>query len=289
MMTYVLFDGRGYETWLAESDDLLYWNTKSRLLAFANKSWDKDQHGAFSALQDIEWGGSYNLRKYYGRYWLSYIGSSTPGYEGKPISIGVASTKGRLDKAHLWDIYDKPVMSLEDNDVKPWESLSPYNSTIYEIDNPFGSKFIMYYNAAQKVRDGDIREKTGIATSNDFRHWIRYDDNPIFMHDHKGTITGDAQIVKMDSIDVMFYYCAHNPEQPKYGAYNSFAVSRDLLNWTDWKGKPLVYPSEKYDERYAHKSFVVKWNGVVSLFYCAVDKDRHRTIALATSKNIEAI
>ncbi len=27
-MTYIIFDGRGYETWLAESDDLLHWSTK---------------------------------------------------------------------------------------------------------------------------------------------------------------------------------------------------------------------------------------------------------------------
>src|SRR5690554_6481420 len=25
-MTYIVFDGQGYETWLAESEDLLHWN-----------------------------------------------------------------------------------------------------------------------------------------------------------------------------------------------------------------------------------------------------------------------
>ena len=38
LMTYVVYngkdgtDGRGYETWLAESDDLLHWTTKGRIL-----------------------------------------------------------------------------------------------------------------------------------------------------------------------------------------------------------------------------------------------------------------
>ena len=40
LMTYVVYngkggtDGRGYETWLAESDDLLHWTTKGRILSY---------------------------------------------------------------------------------------------------------------------------------------------------------------------------------------------------------------------------------------------------------------
>lgn len=39
-MTYVVYngkgglDGRGYETWMAESDDLLHWKTQGRLLSY---------------------------------------------------------------------------------------------------------------------------------------------------------------------------------------------------------------------------------------------------------------
>lgn len=42
-MTYVIYngkgakDGRGYETWFAESDDLLHWNTKGRVLSFRDR------------------------------------------------------------------------------------------------------------------------------------------------------------------------------------------------------------------------------------------------------------
>jgi hypothetical protein len=35
-MTYVLFDGRGYETWLAKSADLLNWNTLGRVMSLAS-------------------------------------------------------------------------------------------------------------------------------------------------------------------------------------------------------------------------------------------------------------
>lgn len=286
MMTYVQYDGRGYETWLAESDDLLAWRKLGRLLSFADKGWDKDQRGGYPALQDPVWNGSYKLRKCKGRYWMSYIGSATRGYEGRPISIGIASTKGCPAKVHPWETYDAPVLSLEDKDVKPWESWSPYKSIVYRADFQ-GHPFVMFYNAAQKVGNGDVREKIGIAYSNDMRHWKRYEGNPVFEHDTKGTITGDAQLARMGDLWVMFFYAAHNP-LAKYTAYNSFAVSRDLVNWTEWKGEPLIYPTETYEGKYAHKPFVVKHNGVVYHYYCAVDKRGHRTIALATSRQLKA-
>ena len=143
----------------------------------------------------------------------------------------------------------------------------------------------MFYNAAQSVADRDVREKIGLAYSDDLQHWTRYDGNPVFQHDTKGTITGDAQIARIDDLYVMFFYTAHCPLYT-YSSYNSFAVSRDLIHWTEWKGEPLVYPTEPYEDKYAHKSFVVKTNGVVYHYYCAVTKKGERTIALATSKPV---
>ena len=35
-MTYIQFDGRGYETWLAKSSDLLHWKMLGRLLSFSS-------------------------------------------------------------------------------------------------------------------------------------------------------------------------------------------------------------------------------------------------------------
>ena len=36
-MTYIVFDGRGYETWIAKSSDLLHWKTQGRILSFITK------------------------------------------------------------------------------------------------------------------------------------------------------------------------------------------------------------------------------------------------------------
>ncbi|MGN1263977.1 MAG: hypothetical protein ACI4TW_08060 [Prevotella sp.] len=297
-MTYVMYDGRGYETWIAKSDDLIHWKTEGRLtqLPQGGNAWDKEQRGCFPALQDMEWGGSYELKKHQNRYWMSYIGSATSGYEGLPISIGLASTKKRPDKVHLWQTGKQPVMRYDDKDIKPWESRSPYKSIVYENDNgglKIGNEttpqFFMFYNAAQKVGGRDVREKIGIAYSDDLQRWMRYDGNPVFQHDTRNTITGDAQITRMtvgnETFYVMFFYTAHCPLYT-YSSYNSFAVSRDLIHWTEWRGEPLVFPTENYESRYAHKSFVMKHNGMVYHYYCAVTKDGQRTIALATSKPI---
>ena len=71
-MTYVVYngkdglDGRGYKTWLSESDDLLHWQTQGRLLSYPSDTtrWDANQRGGFPALIDWTWGGSYGISKY---------------------------------------------------------------------------------------------------------------------------------------------------------------------------------------------------------------------------------
>jgi predicted GH43/DUF377 family glycosyl hydrolase len=79
-MTYIIFDGRGYETWLAKSANLLDWKTLGRVLSFSDTSnpktdrWDNNQKAGYIALQDHEWGGSYELQQFNNKYWMSYIG-----------------------------------------------------------------------------------------------------------------------------------------------------------------------------------------------------------------------
>jgi hypothetical protein len=41
-----------------------------------------------------------------------------------------------------------------------------------------------------------------------------------------------------------------------------------------------------FDALYAHKPCVVKHKGIVYHFYCAVDKNNYRGIAVATSKEV---
>ncbi len=292
LMTYVVYngkdglDGRGYETWLASSDDLLHWQTEGRILSYKDDGWDMNQRGGFPALIDWTWGGSYNIAQYKKNYWLTYIGGHGTGYEAvrEPLNIGLAWTSGDITRAHEWQSSDKPLLSIDDKDVQWWEKLVQYKSTIY--DDPqktLGKRFIMFYNAGGINPANDLKaERIGIALSNDLKKWKRYDGNPVYYHEAPGIITGDAQIVKMDDLYVMFYFSAYNPAR-KYNAYNTFSVSRDLLHWQDWTGADLIVPSKPYDEMFAHKSYVVKHDGVVYHFYCAVNNDQQRGIAVATS------
>ena len=292
MMTYVVYngkdghDGRGYETWLASSDDLLHWQTLGRLLSYKADGWDMNQRGGFPALIDWTWGGSYAIAKYKKNYWMTYIGGHGTGYEAvrEPLHIGLAWTQGNVAQAHEWQSADKPLLSIDDKDAQWWEKLTQYKSTIY--DDPqktLGSRFLMFYNAGGVNPANNLKaERIGIALSNDLKKWKRYRQNPVYSHEAPGIITGDAQIVRMGDVYVMFYFSAYNPAR-KYNAYNTFAVSRDLIHWQDWTGADLIVPSKPYDEMFAHKSYVVKHDGVVYHFYCAVNNDQLRGIAVATS------
>lgn len=68
-----------------------------------------------------------------------------------------------------------------------------------------------------------------------------------FAHEIAGGITGDAHIQRMGDFYVMFYFSAFDPKCT-YKAFNTFAVSRDLVHWTDWQGADLIIPSKEYDE-----------------------------------------
>ena len=313
LMTYVVYngkdglDGRGYETWLSESDDLLHWNTLGRILSYKNDGWDMNQRGGFPALIDWTWGGSYGISKYKKNYWMTYIGGHGTGYEAvrEPLNIGMAWTAADITTAHEWQSGDKPLLSINDKDVQWWEKLVQYKSTIYEMRNenqrstaegkvkgemrnamPKELKkyhFIMFYNAGGINPTNNLKaERIGIALSNDLKKWKRYDGNPIFANEVGGIITGDAQIAKMGDLYVMFYFKAYDPSR-KYNAFNTFAVSRDLIHWQRWEGDDLIIPSKPYDEMFAHKSYVVKHDGIVYHFYCAVNNDQQRGIAVATS------
>lgn len=291
-MTYVCYngkggnDGRGYETWMATSDDLLHWQTLGRILEYADEGWDMNQRGGFPSLIDYTWGGSYEIEKYKNQYWMTYIGGEGRGYEAveKPLSIGLASTRGDVTTAHPWQTYSKPILSYNEKNAQWWEQMTQYKSTVYRVDKKiFGYQFMMYYNAGGKNATHPKGERIGVAFSNDMKKWVRFNANPIFAHDTDGTITGDAQIVKMDNLYVMFYFSAFNPTR-EYNAYNTFAASRDMIHWYDWQGADLIIPSKPYDEMFAHKSYVVKHDGVVYHFYCAVNNSGQRGIAVATSK-----
>ncbi len=274
-MVYIIFDGSGYETALAVSDDLLQWQTLGKVLPFKKTGWDALQAAGYIALQDTTWGGSYELQRHDGKYWMSYLGGALAGYETDPLAIGLAWTQDPTQPTP-WQRLDESVLSRDQEDVRPWEALTQYKSNIiYEPTKLLSYPFVMFYNGKAKGSP----ERIGMAVSNDMCHWIRYGAEPVI--DNKTGISGDPQIVRMGDVWVMFYFGAF--WRPK--AFDTFACSYDLVHWTQWTGPDLVAPSKPFDKTYAHKPWLIKHKGVVYHFYCAVG-DQGRVIALATSRDL---
>ena len=277
-MIYIIYDGRGYETWIAQSNDLLNWTTQGKIMSFTENTWDANQKAGYIALQDYTWNGSYEVEKYDDKYWMSYLGGASEGYEAGILGIGIAYTDS-LIAIKEWKSLSHPVMLPGDEDARWYDNMTIYKSTVIQDKNKtLGHPFVMFYNA--KSIEANNAERIAMATSDDMKHWTRYGKEPVI--DHNTGIAGDAFITRMDDIWVMFYFGA----SWKPGAFERFACSYDLENWTVWEGDDLISPSESYDSEFAHKPFVIKYDGTVYHFYCAVDSNNNRGIALATSKDI---
>lgn len=286
VMTYIVFDGRGYETHLAWSNDLIHWDEQGCIMQFSDTTdWDVNQKAGYPSLIDYDWGGAYGINSYGGKYWMSYFGGNSTGYEKGVLSFGMASTEKDPATLHQWDRLDKPIMAPTDPDAGWYDNITMYKCYVQEDKEQLtGHRFVLFYNAKgdsiSKVRGA---ERISMAFSDDMVNWKRYSGNPLLNH-HIG-ITGDAVIQKIGDLYVMFFFRAYWPEG-KTVVYNSFAASYDLLHWTEWDGPKLIEPGESYDNQFAHKSFVINVDGVVYHFYNAVDTLGNRGIALATSKDL---
>lgn len=284
-MTYIIFDGRGYETWLAVSDDLLHWVTTGKLMAFTDNTWDASQKAGYPSLIDIQWGGSYEPVKYNGQFWVSYLGGADKGYEAGRLGVGMANSADISQPVELKRL-PEPVLSAVDSSSKWYDNKTIFKSSVIkDATSKTGYPFVMYYNGAGDSSDskGNYFESIAMAGSYDMQHWKRIGDKPVIT---KGRgICGDAQIVKIDDLYVMFYF-GYNWKDGDPSAFERFACSYDLVNWIPWNGENLIQPTVDYDKQYAHKPWVVKWKGVVYHFYNAVG-DKGRVIALATSKELK--
>ncbi|MCA9260636.1 MAG: hypothetical protein KDA61_15595 [Planctomycetales bacterium] len=277
---------QGYTTELAVSDDLLHWKKLGTILPRGPEgAWDSANSGGGVALFDPTWGGGNGLQTYEGRYWLTYLGGNEYGYEKTPLSIGLAWTEDPANPSP-WRRLEKPILRSSDADARPGEKDTLYKSTIlHDETQTLGAPFVMYYNA--KPPRGS--EQIFAATSHDLRAWKRVGDGPVVENHPQpgathGVISGDPQIVRMNDMWVMYYFGAFWKE----GAFDTFAASRDLLHWTQWDGPNLIDRSEPYDDMFAHKPWLVKHDGIVYHFYCAVGgKRHHRTIAVATSRDMK--
>lgn len=281
-MVYLVFRDEGYETRLQSSPDLLTWTFEGTILPFRPGAWDEKQAAGYVALQDTEWGGSAALGTYADRYWMTYLGGPEEGYEGGPLSIGVASTTDPPSPTP-WERRDAPVLAPDDADARYWERSKLFKSTVIEVPRSIlGARFVMYYNATGAGGYGN--ESIGMAVSDDMVHWRRYLEAPVVVPEWHGVaLVGDPQVVRIGDLWVMFLW--HTVDTEPNGRFDSFACSADLVNWTKWRGQALTSSTESWDFDQATKPWVVKHDGVVYHFYNA-QGDGTQYIGLATSVDL---
>ena len=268
----------GYETHFASSDNLIDWCYEGKVFERSDDdSWDSKQIAGYVAFLDNNFGGSNEVQSVGGKYYISYLGGNLNGYETDPLSMGLAYSDSPVNK---FTKFEKPIMSPHDADAREFETITLYKSNMF-IDEceTLGHKYINAYNA--KAPDG--KERIYLAVSDDAEHWVRYLKAPIIDETKKIKdlcISGDPQIVKIDDLYVMFFFRYIRGK----GGCNTFACSYNLVDWTTWEGEPLVKSECEWENVLAHKSWVIKHNGVVYHYYCAVNDKGERFIALATSE-----
>lgn len=275
----------GYETHLARSRDLICWEYIGPIFRRDDRNhWDSKQCAGYAAFFDTALDGTGELQKIGGCYHISYLAGNSDGYEPDPLYMGLARTTDPTDPCAFTRLPD-PILKPDDPDVRPFEEKTLYKSFMFfDRRGVTGHPFVNVYNAKGK----DNRERIFLAVSDDGEHWERYGGRAVLdlvSNDPEGVITGDPQIVQMDDLYVMLFFRYRLGEQP----YNTFACSRNLIDWTVWDGEPLVKSEYPWESNGAHKTWFIRHNDRNYHFYCAADVgSQERFIALAVSDSGEA-
>lgn len=259
-MTYVGWDGLGYRTGMASSEDLFEWTNEGLLI-------DRGPAGSFtefnvamtSIMRDNDLFGSAELKKVNGQYVGTYHAYPQPGYEQGPGLIGICYSQD----LRVWTM-GEPVLRPDPNCA--WEAGGLYKSWLLEHEGVY----YLFYNAKDAI-PGSAKEQTGVATSRDLVHWERSVQNPLIPIGAPGEFddifASDPAVFRDGDRWLLFYYGASTDGY----ARNGVAYSDDLLNW-EKSGEILidVGPEGAIDSTYAHKPGIIAADGRLFHFYCAV-------------------
>lgn len=286
-MMYVGYDGYGYQTALAVSNDLILWEKLGVILGRNEERRDRwDDVGAAGTwiLREDDLSALPTLKKVNGKYWLVYHSYPKKGYENGPAEIGLAWSED--ENLLEWHRLDEPIYSWRDG--ADWESGGLYKACIIEKDN----LFYMFYNA-KNTNEGRWIEQTGVATSPDMHTWTRIPHNPVIQVSPghwDSQFVSDPCVVRDNDRWIMYYF-GYNLRH----AQDGIAFSDDLMNWEKYH-EPILENGnpEEIDEIHAHKAAIIKYEGILYHFYCASRKyrdgdparnfgDEFRCISVATS------
>lgn len=297
-MLYIGFDGTGYQTGLATSDDLLHWKRVALVgPRDTNSLYTKYNLAISSILRDKNLRGTGEAIKVDGKYLAAWHAYPAAGYEEGAAVIGLATSEDLLH----WSLTD-PV--LQPQDGANWERGGLYRPDLL-LER---GAYYLYYNAKDHTA-GDWHEQSGVATSRDLKTWTRSPLNPLLRNGPRGTDTypaGDPQhdaspavadsrdshfasnpyVVKNGREFAMFYYGYeyHRPAR----ACELLALGSNPFHFTKVDEVLIdVGAPGTVDETYAHKPSVIYHDGALYHFYCAVSgkyPNDVRGIAVARSR-----
>jgi predicted GH43/DUF377 family glycosyl hydrolase len=276
-MTFVAFDGAGYQTGLASSPDLVTWKNEGAILRRDPSSpvlrynvamnWIMRENGLYSPGQ---------LKKVHGDYIGVYHAYPSQGYEQGAAVIGLCRSKD----LRSWKV-DPPCLKPEDG--AEWEHGGLYKPCLLE----HAGSYYIFYNAKNQT-EGSWHEQTGVAVSKDLKTWSRYSGNPIIRNGGPGSpderFASDPCVLQ-DEKEWVFYYFGLDARGV---ARDLVATGPDLYHATKCDRVVIdVGPKGSVDSAYAHKPSVIQHKGVLYHFYCAVShesKNEVRGISVARSR-----
>ena len=275
-MTYIGFDGTGYQTGLASSKDLINWQKLGCILRRDPASPITRYNIAMNwIVRENMLRSPGKLRKIRGRYLGVYHAYPNAGYEAGPAVIGLCWS----DDLMRWDIGD---VVLRPDDGAEWERGGLYKPCLVEESGTF----YLFYNA--KNTEKRWREQTGVATSKDLKTWTRYSGNPTIGNGGAGSwderFASDPAVFRDGRAWVFYYYSLDGKGKARdllalgNDPYHAEKVDKILID---------VGPPGTVDSTYAHKPCVIYHDGALYHFYCAVSgkyPNEVRGISVARSR-----
>jgi hypothetical protein len=274
-MTYVGYDGIGYQTGLAQSDDLVRWQRGGLIMARDPADPITRYNIALMCiLRDDALDSDAALIKVDGRYLGLWHAYPNPGYEQGPAVIGLAWS----DDLHHWQ-RGEPILRPEGGAA--WERGGLYKPYLVRS----GGLYYLFYNA--KTDDKRWHEQTGVATSADLKTWKRYAGNPIVRNGPADAwdtrFASDPCVLRQGPWWALYYYGLAADGR----ARDLLALGRDPFHFT--KVPEIMVdtgPPGSIDEDYAHKPSLIHSRGALYHFYCCVSgKWPHDTRAISVARS----
>ena len=316
---YLQYDGRGYETYMATSTDMVNFNLSNPTLVpgqpgaiFSPRAGrppldgqPKPADGDFDfggqtfigpLLENYTVGAPAVLRKTSkGVYWYAYGAYPTFGYESAPGADGLAFS---ADGLHWTRAAPRAfVDTVAAHGAQPWEARQVYAPFLFPaLDGRLGDM----YNAADAAGNeqsgaaylpGGAEALPGFDAATNASLWVRDAANPLLPLDANATHQAADPKVFWDAqqgVWIMIYFCNGGGAPPFAGGANiCVAFSLDQRDWA--KASTPIYAHgghpRGYDAEHAHKAWLTAdpATGILYLYYTGVCS-KGRGILLLTSE-----